>query len=145
MRARIVLAALLLVVIRCATTSPAIDIEQRTKAYAHAIQYESPHVVASFYAPDGALVLPGMQPIVGPDAVEAFLKPLAANAEVASCEMHTTSLRADGRTAHQEGTYSQIAGEKGKPGKVYHGTFVADWRKDGGDWRFVRLEMHPAQ
>jgi hypothetical protein len=46
--------------------------------------------------------------------------------------------------AHQEGTYSQVAGEKGKPGKVYHGTFAADWRNDHGEWRFARLEMRPA-
>ena len=144
MRARIALTALLIGAVRCATTSPAIEIEQRTKAYAHAVQYESPHVVASFYEPDGALVLPGMEPIVGPDRVEAFLKPLAANAEVASCEMQTTSLRAGGGTAHQEGTYSQVAGEKGKPRKLYRGTFIAEWRKDRGEWRFARLEMHPS-
>jgi len=144
MRARVFVAALLLVAIRCATTSPPVEIEQRTKAYAHAVQYESPHAIASFYAPDGALVLPGMEPIVGPDRVEAFLEPLVANAEVASCEMHTTSLRAGRGMAHQEGTYSQVAGEKGKPGKLYRGTFIAEWRKDRGEWRFARLEMHPA-
>ena len=144
MKVRIALAGLLLLALSCATTSPDAAIERRTKGYAHAIQYESPHVVASFYTPDGALILPGMDPIVGPDKVEAFLKPLAANANIASCEMHTTSLRIDGGTAHQEGTYSQVAGEKGKPGQLYHGTFAADWRKDAGEWRFTRLEMHPA-
>jgi uncharacterized protein (TIGR02246 family) len=145
MKLRILLAGLLLISLRCATTSPAGEIEQRTNAYAHAVQHEPPHVIASFYAPDGALVLPGMEPIVGPGRVEAFLKPLAANADVASCEMHTTSLRVDGDTAHQQGTYSQVAGEKGKPGKLYHGTFVADWRKDEGKWLFARLEMRPEQ
>ena len=144
MRYRILLAALLLVTLRCATTSPSRAVEQRTKAYAHAIQYESPHVVASFYAPDGALVLPGMEPIVGPERVEAFLKPMAANVDVTSCEMQTTSLRVDGQTAHSEGTFSQVAGEKGEPGQHYHGTYVADWRKDHGTWSFTRLVMHPA-
>lgn len=139
MKKGIVLGGLLLIA-GCASTA----IERRTSAYAHAIQHQSPHVVASFYAPDGALVLPGMEPIVGPDRVEAFLKPLVVSSEVASCEMHTTSLRIEAGTAHQEGTYSQVAGEKGKPGQRYHGTFAADWRKDSGQWRFTRLEMHPA-
>src|SRR5438270_842863 len=145
MKRRILLARLLFIALRCATASPSSAIEQRTNAYAHAVQYESPHAIASFYAPDGALVLPGMEPIVGPDRVEAFLKPLAANADIASCEMHTTSLRVAGLTAHQEGTYSQVAGEKGKPGKLYHGTFVADWRQEKGKWLFTRLDMRPEQ
>ena len=37
-RNRILLAALLLLAIRCASTSPASAIEQRTNAYAHAVR-----------------------------------------------------------------------------------------------------------
>jgi ketosteroid isomerase-like protein len=112
MKLRILPAALLLLAIGCASTSPMAAIEQRTHAYAQAVQHESPRVIAAFYAAEGALVLPGMEPIVGPGRVEAFLKPLVANTEVTSCEMTTTSLRVAGGTAHQEGTYSQVGGHE---------------------------------
>jgi uncharacterized protein (TIGR02246 family) len=145
----------LLVITAACTTPPAAspatvpdrsaEVLAAIHAYAAALKSATPDSVATFYADDGELVLPGMAPVHGPAAVRAFLAPMAAAGQVDSVSITSDELTVHGdTTADQRGRYFQVAGERGKPHGTYTGGYDAAWRRGAdGRWRFVRLAMHP--
>src|SRR5262245_30120915 len=61
-------------------------VEQAMRDYARALRAGTPDEVAACYTADGELLLPGLDPIHGRDAIRAFLAPLAAATEVESVD-----------------------------------------------------------
>jgi uncharacterized protein (TIGR02246 family) len=119
-------------------------VERAMQGYAAALRDGTPDRVASWYAADGELLLPGLAALHGRDAIRAFLAPLASATEVASVEITTDLLEVRGATADQWGTYVQVAGERGKAKQTYRGRFAAIWHREAdGRWRLKRLMMQP--
>ena len=114
------------------------------QAYAADLQSAPAAKVAAHFAPDGALLLPGMAPLRGPATIRKFLDPMAASITVQSVTVATELLEVHGGTADQWGTYKQTAGETGKAMQHLQGRYGAFWRHErDGHWRLVRLMMQP--
>ena len=119
-------------------------VEAAMHAYAVDLQRGTPEAVAQHFTSEGELVLPGIAPLQGREAIRAFLKPLVATVEVISVEIDTDTLTVDGPRAEQRGAYKQIAGERGQPPQPYHGKYQAEWRLESDQqWRLARLTMLP--
>ena len=119
-------------------------VEAAMQSYAAALRAAPAATVAGFYAADGSLLLPGMAPLRGPSAIQAFLAPLTAGIEVQAVEVSTEMLQVHGATADQWGTYRQTAGERGQPMQHLRGRYAALWRHEReGRWRLVRMMMQP--
>src|SRR5262249_58163596 len=116
------------------------QIAAATQHYATLLKGAPADSVAAMYAPTGALVLPGREPLRGRDAIKDFLAPLAGATSVPSVEMLIDSLSVNGAVATSAGTYRQIAGPKGAaPDQLreYRGRYHARWeREPDGAWRF---------
>jgi uncharacterized protein (TIGR02246 family) len=119
-------------------------VEQAMRDYAVSLRKGTPDAVASHYAKDGELLLPGMAPLKGRDAIRDFLAPLVQAVEVESVDTATDLLEVHEKTATQWGTYKQVAGERGKPGQLHEGRYSALWHLEAdGQWRLVRMMMQP--
>ena len=119
-------------------------VELAMKEYAEALRVGTPETVVAHYTIDGQLLLPGLAPLRGREAIRAFLAPLVASTEVESVEVNTEVVETHGNTADQWGTYRQVAGERGKAKQTFQGRYAALWylEKDGR-WRLFRLMMQP--
>ena len=112
--------------------------------YAADLQSAPAAKVAAHFAPDGALLLPGIASLRGPATIRKFLDPMAASITVQSVTVATELLEVHGGTADQWGTYKQTAGETGKAMQHLQGRYGAFWRHErDGHWRLVRLMMQP--
>ncbi len=119
-------------------------VEAAMRGYAAALKSGPPEAVAAWFTADGELLLPGMAPVHGREAIRAFLAPMASAVEVESVEVATDAVEVHGGSADLWGTYHQLAGEKGKPKEMHAGRFAALWhREPGGPWRLARLMMQP--
>jgi uncharacterized protein (TIGR02246 family) len=119
-------------------------VEQAMHGYAATLKEGNPEAVAGWYTKEGELLLPGLAPLRGPEAIRAFLAPLVSATEVESVTVTTDLAAVHGDSADLWGTYHQVAGEKGKPKQPYDGRYAALWHRDaGGEWRLVRLMMQP--
>jgi len=119
-------------------------VELAMKEYAEALRAGTPETVVAHYTIDGQLLLPGLAPLRGREAIRAFLAPLAASTEVESVEVNTEVVETHGNTADQWGTYRQVAGERGKAKQTYQGRYAALWHLEkDGRWRLFRLMMQP--
>ena len=123
------------------------QIAAATRHYALLLQGAPADSVAAMYVPNGALVLPGREPLRGRVAIRDFLAPLAGATSVPTVEMVIDSLSANGSIAATAGTYRQIAGRRGGAPdqfREYRGRYHARWeREPDGAWRFVELVMMP--
>jgi uncharacterized protein (TIGR02246 family) len=119
-------------------------VEQAMRGYAATLKEANPEAVAGWYTKEGELLLPGLAPLRGPEAIRAFLVPLVSATEVESVTVTIGLADVHGDSADLWGTYHQVAGEKGKPKQAYDGRYAALWRHEpGGAWRLVRLMMQP--
>lgn len=119
-------------------------VEQAMRDYAKTLRVGTPDEVAACFAADGELLLPGLDPLHGREAIRAFLAPLAAATEVESVDIESQLVDVHGRSASQWGKYHQVAGEKGKAKQQFRGRFAALWHREAnGHWRLVRLMMQP--
>ena len=110
--------------------------------YAHATTLVNADALTSFFTNDGALVEPGMAPLVGRKAIHDFLAPFDGKAVVESDVIRTDSLRSVGSARRAWGRYEQVAGERGGRLQQYRGRFVADFvRGPDGAWMIERLAM----
>jgi uncharacterized protein (TIGR02246 family) len=119
-------------------------VEQAMRDYAKTLRVGTPDEVAACYTADGELLLPGLDPLHGREAIRAFLAPLAAATEVESVDIESQLVEVHGKSANQWGKYRQVAGEKGKTKQQFRGRFASLWhRESDGRWRLVRLMMQP--
>lgn len=124
-------------------------VEAAMRGYAAALKSGPPEAVAAWFTADGELLLPGMAPVHGREAIRALLAPMASAVEVESVEVGTDAVEVHGESADLWGTYRQLAGEKGKPKEMHAGRFAALWHREAGGsgpagpWRLARLMMQP--
>ena len=119
-------------------------VEQAMRDYAKNLRVGTSDEVAACYTADGELLLPGLDPLHGREAIRAFLAPLAAATEVESVDIESQLVEVHGKSASQWGKYHQVAGEKGKVKQQFRGRFAALWHREAdGRWRLVRLMMQP--
>ena len=129
---------------RLPAQGPEATVEQAMRGYAAALKEGTPEQIAAFYSKDGELLLPGLAELKGPEAIRAFLAPMASAVEVESVAVTTDFVEVHGDSADLWGTYRQVAGEKGKPRQTYGGRYAALWRREAdGRWRLARLMMQP--
>ena len=127
-----------------AAQTPEAAVEQAMRGYAATLKDGTPEAVAACYTKDGELLLPGLAELKGPEAIRAFLAPMASAGEVESVAVTTDFVEVHGDSADLWGTYRQVAGEKGKPKQTYAGRYAALWHHEAdGKWRLARLMMQP--
>ena len=120
------------------------EVEAATQEYTRLLKTGPPEASAALFAADGELLEPGMAALRGPEAIKAFLAPLFTAFEVQSATTQIETIEIHGGAAYVWGTYSQQAGERGKPAAEYHGRIVIAWHKEGdGHWRITRLLVQP--
>jgi uncharacterized protein (TIGR02246 family) len=113
------------------------------QSYAAALRNGTPSDVASHFAKNGELLLPGIETLRGREAIRNFLAPMAATVEVEAVTISTEVIESGSSSATQWGTYTQIAGERGKTKQTYKGRYAALWHREDGKWRLARLLMQP--
>jgi uncharacterized protein (TIGR02246 family) len=124
---------------------PEAAVAQAMRGYAASLKDGTPEQIAGWYAKDGELLLPGLAGLKGPEAIRAFLAPMASAVEVESVAVTTDFVEVHGDSADLWGTYRQVAGEKGKPRQTYGGRYAALWHHEAdGRWRLARLMMQPS-
>ena len=112
--------------------------------YGRALRGAPADSVAAFFAPDGALVLPGMAPLTGPVEVRAFLGPLAKAVTVDSVVLTPTRAVTEGERVALWGKYRQVVSPRGAARQAFAGEYVALWqRTTSGRWEIERLVMVP--
>jgi uncharacterized protein (TIGR02246 family) len=120
------------------------DVEAAMQQYTTLLKTGPVDAQVALFTQDGELLEPGMAPLHGRDAIRAFLAPLVAAFEVQSATSTSDSVEIYGDAAYQWGTYTQHAGERGKPGAGYTGRYVASWRREAdGHWRIARFLVQP--
>ncbi|HEY2292429.1 MAG TPA: SgcJ/EcaC family oxidoreductase [Thermoanaerobaculia bacterium] len=131
---------------RLPAQTPETAVEQAMRGYAATLKAGTPEQIAAWYAKDGELLLPGLAELKGPEAIRAFLAPMASAVEVESVAVTTDLVAVHGDSADLWGTYRQVAGEKGKPKQTYGGRYAAIWHREAdGGWRLYRLLMQPGE
>lgn len=103
-----------------------------------------PESTAAFYLPDGQLLEPGMNPLTGPAAIQAFLEPIARTITVheAVATPEATEVYGDS-VGYQWSTYHQVAGPKDAAPATYDGRFVIEWHFTPAGWRIARFLVQP--
>lgn len=99
--------------------------------------------VAAFYAPDGILFEPGIQPIVSRDSIRAFMASFpGVVVEVATATPDTIEVH--GTTALYWGTFFERLSFPGQARSEQHGKFVIEWVKAAsGEWLIQRYYRVP--
>ena len=90
-------------------------VEQAMRGYAAALKSGPPEAVAAWFTADGELLLPGMAPVRGREAIRAFLAPMASAVEVESVEVGTDAVEVHGASADLWGPIASSRARKGSP------------------------------
>ena len=119
------------------------EVERAMQGYEAASRLVHPDSIARWFAPGGVLFEPGIQPIVGPDSIRAFVA-MFQGARVDSAAVSADTIEVHGRTAFYWGTYFERLEFPGQPRSEQRGKFVAEWvRQDDGRWLIARLYRVP--
>ncbi len=90
---------------------------------------------ASFYAPDGYLLPPGMDPVTGPESLEQAWAGVIEALPYLSFEPTKIVVAAAGDMAWDYGTYQVLDAPGG--GVADHGKYLVVWQKIDGEWKVV--------
>lgn len=118
-------------------------IEKALAAYAAGLAARDADRVAGSFAPDGELVVPGREPIRGPEAIRAWVASLAGTT-VLEQEVKGPLVQVVGPSALQRGDFRRK--ERLADGQVVEtkGRFEAEWvRLTDGSWRLARITGDP--
>jgi ketosteroid isomerase-like protein len=119
------------------------QVEAAVQSYAAAIR-GSVDKLADLFAPDGELIQPGMDPLVGPEAIRAFLAPLIKRVRIEEATMTSRAIDLYGDEAYVWGDYSQRVAVGEQPLATFTGRFVAQWHRAEGTWKLRRMMVQPA-
>jgi uncharacterized protein (TIGR02246 family) len=120
------------------------EVEAAMQRYTTLLRTGPVDAQVALFVQDGELLEPGMAPLHGREAIKAFLAPIMAAVDVESATTTSDAIEVFGDAAYQWGTYSQRAGEKGKPAADYFGRYVASWHREAdGQWRIARFLVQP--
>jgi uncharacterized protein (TIGR02246 family) len=130
----------------CATVDRDHDTGALTRAlqrYVAAARSIDPEAIASFYTPAGTLFEPGIQPIVGRDAIRAFIASFpGVRVEIATATPETIDVHGD--VAYVWGAFFEKLDFPGQPVSAQQGKFVAQWaRQPDGAWLIERMYRIP--
>ncbi len=119
------------------------EIAAAMERYQVAARTVNPDSMASFYTPTAVLFEPGIQPIVGREAIRAFLASFpGASVQVATATPDTIEVH--GPMALLWGTYFERLDFPGQPTSEQAGKFVAQWiRGTNGAWLIERMYRIP--
>jgi uncharacterized protein (TIGR02246 family) len=99
--------------------------------------------IAAYFAPDGVLFEPGINPIRGPDAIRAFVASFPG-VRVDSAAYRVDTLEIFGATALVWGTYYERLHFQGQPVSAQDGHYVMQWRRQpDGRWLIARYYRVP--
>jgi len=138
------LAAVVIVASGCRGGSPkdVAALEARLAEYAQLVQQMDHHAIAQLYSPSGELQA-GPQPIVGPQAIEAFLRTFEGTRVLEySATADTTIVHGD--RGHQAGPFVQrVTLPNGQTIEI-RGRFQVDWeRASDGRWLIRSMGTTP--
>jgi ketosteroid isomerase-like protein len=119
------------------------QVEAAVQSYAAAIRV-SVDKLADLFAPDGELIQPGMDPLVGPEAIHAFLAPLIKRVRIEEATMTSRAIDLYGDEAYVWGDYSQRVAVGEQPLATFTGRFIAQWHHAEGIWKLRRMMVQPA-
>jgi len=124
-----------------ATTRAAIAAAmQRYQAAARTV---NPDSIAAFYASDGILFEPGINPIRGRDSIRAFVASFPG-VRVDSATATPDTIEVWDRAAYLWGSYFERLAFPGQPVSEQHGKFVIEWvLEQDGQWLIRRLFRVP--
>lgn len=99
--------------------------------------------MASFFAPNGVLFEPGIQPLQSPDTIRTFLSSFPG-VKVDSATAVPDTIELYGRTALLWGSYFERLAFPGQPVSEQDGKFVIQWTQDStGRWLIQRYYRIP--
>jgi uncharacterized protein (TIGR02246 family) len=119
------------------------EVAEAMQRYQAAARSVHPDSIAAFFAPNGVLFEPGINPIRTRDSIRAFV------ASFPGAQVHTATATPDtievyGGTAFLWGSYFEKLSFPGQPTSEQHGKFVAQWvRQDDGRWLIRRMYRVP--
>lgn len=115
-------------------------LSEALKHYNRLLTAQNADSLAQMYTPDGEMLGNGKLAAFGRDSIRSFLASFS-NIEVASNEMPVDSVRINGNTALQFGTYKQTAIINKQDTVRVKGEFTATWqRNEAGAWFLKRME-----
>lgn len=119
------------------------EVERAMQGYESDSRLVHPDSIARWFAPGGVLFEPGIQPIVGPDSIRAFVA-MFQGAKVDSASVSADTIEVHGSTALYWGSYFERLEFPGQPISEQRGKFIAEWvRQDDGRWLIARLYRVP--
>jgi len=119
------------------------QVEAAVQSYAAAI-HGSVDKLADLFAPDGELIQPGIDPLVGPEAIRGFLAPLVKRVRIEEATMTSRAIDLYGDEAYVWGDYSQRVAVGEQPLATFTGRFIAQWHRGDGTWKLRRMMVQPA-
>ena len=127
----------------CGRTEPRAEIAAAMERYQVAARTVNPDSMAAFYTATATLFEPGIEPIVGREAIRAFLASFpGATVQVATATLDTIEVH--GPMALFWGTYFKRLDFPGQPTSEQAGKFVAQWvRGASGSWSIERMYRIP--
>jgi uncharacterized protein (TIGR02246 family) len=103
-------------------------------------QSKDPDKIAAHYAGDGVLIVSGMPPTVGKDAILSAIKQMVADPAISlTFQASTVEVAKSGDLAYTQGSYKlTLTDPRTKKPINDHGSYVTVYRKNpGGLWRAV--------
>lgn len=156
-RIAILLALLSLLTTSCATRKPAFQLSpddlraqvaDAMQRYQDAARSTDPDRISAFYTDTGVLLEPGIQPIVGRDAIRAFIASFpGVRVDVATATPERIDVWTNDSHNHAIlwGSFHEKLGFPSQPDSEQHGRFVTQWiRRADGSWlieRFYRIPI----
>ncbi|HUD70467.1 MAG TPA: DUF4440 domain-containing protein, partial [Dongiaceae bacterium] len=123
---------------------PRFRLEAAVQEYARLTRAMDAERLAAAYETDGALVNPGMEALVGREAIRKFLASFT-DVKVTANSMTTSAIELYGDTALVWGDYDETVVMGDKPPAQYHGRFVSTWGKGpSGRWLVRRMLTQPS-
>jgi TolB protein len=123
---------------------PRFKVEAAVQEYARLTRMMDAERLAAAYEVDGALVNPGMEPLLGREAIRKFLASFTG-VRVTANSMSTSATEMFGDTALVWGDYAETVVVGDKPPAEFHGRFVSEWgRSANGRWLLRRLLTQPS-
>ena len=119
------------------------QVEAAVQSYAAAI-HSSVDKLADLFTPDGELIQPGVDLLVGPEAIRAFLTPLVKRVRIEEATMASRAIDLYGDEAYVWGDFSQRVAVGEQPLATFTGRFIAQWHRAEGIWKLRRMMVQPA-
>jgi ketosteroid isomerase-like protein len=114
---------------------------ERYMRASRAVQADS---IAANFAPTGMLFEPGINPIVTPDSIRAFVR-MFTGAVVESASVTPDTIEVHGPSAYLWGSYYERLSFPGQPRSEQRGRLVMHWVRDStGQWlinRYLRVPV----